>query len=173
MYRFAGVVATVSLSLYATIFITILKIWPESFGGPIVLTLSGIAGVVLSIGLAVDGNILIFERMKEEMRRGKGLIQALDLGFERAWAAIRDSNLTTLLTCIILFSFGSSVIKGFAITLIVGTILSMLTAVTISRNLLRFSLLFEKLNNPWLFGLNQSSSKKKVGAKIRTRENKK
>ncbi|MCF7906124.1 protein translocase subunit SecD [Candidatus Gracilibacteria bacterium] len=171
MYRFAGIIATISLSLYATLFVTMLKVWPESFGGPIVLTLSGIAGVVLSIGLAVDGNILIFERLKEELRRGRTLSQAIDLGFERAWAAIRDSNLTTLLTCIILFSFGSSIIKGFAITLIVGTILSMFTAVTISRNLLRFSLLFKKLNNTWLFGLNQSTQDdgKKASAKIRKR----
>ncbi|MCF7812772.1 protein translocase subunit SecD [Candidatus Gracilibacteria bacterium] len=172
MYRFAGVIAAFSLSLYAGLFLSILKIWPESFGGPIVLTLAGIAGIILSIGLAVDGNILIFERLKEELRRGRGLMQAVDLGFERAWPAIRDSNLTTLLTCVILFSFGSSIIKGFAITLIVGTLLSMFTAITISRTLLRFSLLWKPLQKNALFGVSEAdveSSKKAVGAKIRKR----
>lgn len=172
MYRFMGVIAAVALTLYASIFVMMLKIWPESFGGPIVLTLAGIAGIVLSIGLAVDGNILIFERLKEELKRGRNLEQAVDLGFERAWTAIKDSNLTTLLTCLILFSFGSSVIKGFAITLIVGTLLSMFTAVTISRNLLRFSLLFKPLYKKSLFGVKDAdlkSAKKTVGANIRKR----
>jgi preprotein translocase subunit SecD len=172
IYRFTGVIAAISLSLYAGLFMTILKVWPESFGGPIVLTLAGIAGIVLSIGLAVDGNILIFERFKEEFRRGRGLAQAMDLGFERAWTAIRDSNLTTLLTCIILFTFGSSVIKGFAITLIVGTLLSLFTAIIISRNLLRFTLLFEFFHKPQFFGIKKSeiNNKKSAGAKIRKRK---
>jgi len=173
MYRFMGVIAAVALTLYASIFVTMLKIWPESFGGPIVLTLAGIAGIVLSIGLAVDGNILIFERLKEELKRGRSLEQAVDLGFERAWTAIKDSNMTTLLTCLILFSFGSSVIKGFAITLIVGTLLSMFTAVTISRNLLRFSLLFKPLHKKALFGVKEEdvdNVKNAVGAKIRKRK---
>ncbi len=171
-YRFAGVIASIALSIYAAIFITILKTWPESFGGPIVLTLAGMAGIALSIGLAVDGNILIFERMKEEFAKRKNMNQAVDLGFKRAWTAIRDSNLTTLLTCIILFSMGSSIIKGFAITLIVGTLLSMFTAVTISRNLLRFFLLFDCFHKPWLFGISKSyvtkiekSSKMKIRAR--------
>jgi preprotein translocase subunit SecD len=168
-----GVIAAVALTLYASIFVTMLKIWPESFGGPIVLTLAGIAGIVLSIGLAVDGNILIFERLKEELKRGRSLHQAVDLGFERAWTAIKDSNLTTLLTCLILFSFGSSVIKGFAITLIVGTLLSMFTAVTISRNLLRFTLLFKSFRKKALFGVKEEdvdNAKNAVGAKIRKRK---
>jgi len=152
-YRLAGLVAGVALILYAAFFVVIIKTWPESFGGPIVMSLAGMAGVALSIGLAVDGNILIFERMKEEFARGKSLREAADLGFERAWTAIRDSNLTTLLTCVILFSIGSSVMKGFAITLIVGTILSMFTAITVSRNILRFVLLAKKLQKPWLFGI--------------------
>ena len=141
-------------------------------GGTIVLTLAGMAGVALSIGLAVDGNILIFERMKEEYATRKNLPQAVDLGFERAWTAIRDSNLTTLLTCLILFSMGSSIVKGFAITLIVGTILSMFTAITISRNLLRFVLLSDTLNKPWLFAISGEYIKKKEkesGKKIRKR----
>ncbi len=173
VYRFTGVIATIALGLYAALFVTLLKIWPESFGGPIVLTLAGIAGIVLSIGLAVDGNILIFERLKEELKRGRNLEQAVDLGFERAWTAIRDSNLTTLLTCLILFSFGSSVIKGFAITLIVGTLLSMFTAITISRNLLRFTLLFPAFHKTSLFGVKESeiaNSKTMVGPSIRKRK---
>ena len=125
------------------------------------------------MGLAVDGNILIFERMKEELHRGRALPQAIDLGFERAWTAIRDSNLTTLITCIILFSLGSSVIKGFAIALIVGTLLSMFTAIIISRNLLRTLLLIPGIEKPELFGVKTGdiqSKRKATGAKIRTRK---
>lgn len=174
VYRLAGIVASLSLLIYLEIFITILKVWPESFGGPIVLSLAGAAGIALSLGLAVDGNILIFERMKEEIRKGRKLGQSVDLGFERAWSAIRDSNLTTLLICIILFIIGSSIIKGFAITLIVGTCLSMFTAITISRNILRFLLLFKLFQNPIFLGVAQSEIGKNVsGAKIRTRKKKK
>ncbi|MBT3349025.1 protein translocase subunit SecD [bacterium] len=159
-YRLPGVVASFALVLYAGLFITILKIWPTSFGGPIVLSLSGIAGIALSIGLAVDGNILIFERMKEELLKGRSLHQALDLGFERAWTAIRDSNLTTLITCIILYNLGSSMIKGFAITLIVGTLLSMFTAITISRHILHFSLLSKTFQKLTWFGIDPKDVKK-------------
>ena len=153
IYRIAGAIAGVALLIYGTTFLTILKIWPESFGGPIVLSLAGAAGIALSIGLAVDGNILIFERIREEVAKKHPLPVALETGFARAWSAIRDSNLTTLLTCIILFSMGSSIIRGFAITLIVGTILSMFTAVTISRTLLRTFLLFRpKVDPHWFLG---------------------
>jgi len=96
---------------------------------------------------------LIFERMQEELKRGRPLHQALDLGFERAWTAIRDSNLTTLITCLILYNLGSSMIKGFAITLIVGTLLSMFTAITVSRNILHYLLTFKKLQHPRYFGV--------------------
>ena len=171
VYRLAGVVATVSLSLYASFFITILKIWPESFYGPIVLSLAGAAGIALSIGLAVDGNILIFERFKEEIRRGRGLSKAVDLGFDRAWPAIWDSNVTTFLTCMILFIFGNALMRGFAITLMVGTALSLFTAITISYTLLRFILIFEKFKNPAFFGVGFGDSKESsVGAKIRERK---
>lgn len=170
MYRIPGVVAALSLTLYTLLYIMLLKTWPESFGGPVVLSLSGAAGIALSIGLAVDGNILIFERTKEEIRKGKPLLQAIDLGFERAWSAIRDSNLTTLITCIILFSLGSSVIKGFAVTLIVGTLLSMFTAITVSRNLLR-SLIVFGIKKPELFGIpTEEVGKKTTGPKIRKRQ---
>jgi len=171
MYQLAGLVAAISLLLYTGMFITILKIWPVSLGGPIVLSLAGAAGIALSIGLAVDGNILIFERVKEEIKKGRGLLTAVDLGFERAWSAIKDSNLTTLLTCIILFSFGSSIVKGFAITLIVGTLLSMFTAVTISRNLLRIVLQIPGLDNPKFLGVNPKDIGKK-GSKLKIRKRK-
>lgn len=164
--------AIVWLSLFLLGAATIILILGK-LGGTIVLTLSGMAGVALSIGLAVDGNILIFERMKEEYVKKQNLSQAVDLGFERAWSAIRDSNLTTLLTCIILFSMGSSIVKGFAITLIVGTILSMFTVITISRNLLRFIMLFECFHNPSLFAISDTYVEKKAketGTKIRKRK---
>ncbi len=159
MYRLAGVVAGVALLIYAGIFFMILKTWPTSFGGPIVLSLSGVAGMALSIGLAVDGNILIFERMKEEVKRGQPLTKAIELGFSRAWNAIRDSNITTLITCMILFVMGSSVIQGFAIMLIVGTLLSMLSAIFISRALLRFLVSFPSLQKPSLFACSKSKKK--------------
>lgn len=159
MYRAGGFIAGIALIMYSALFIMLLKIWPNSFGGPIVLTLAGVAGMALSIGLAVDGNILIFERMKEELHNGRSLRQSIDIGFERAWAAIRDSNTTTLITCFILFSIGNSVVKGFAITLIVGTLLSMFTAVWVSYGLLKASLLIPFLNNSTLFGVSQKSNK--------------
>ncbi len=153
MYNFAGVVAAIALAIYAGLYITILKLWPESFGGPIVLSLAGVAGIALSIGLAVDGNILIFERVKEELAKKRSLAESIELGFNRAWTAIYDSNMTTLITCLILFNLGSSMIKGFAITLIVGTLLSMFTAVTLSRNILRLIIRIKGLNNAkLLFG---------------------
>lgn len=171
LYRLSGVVASISLIIYASLFISVLKFWPENFGGPIVLSLAGAAGVALSIGLAVDGNILIFERMKEEIRKGRSLSQSVDLGFERAWAAIRDSNITTLLICLILVVIGTSIIKGFAVTLIVGTLLSMFTAVTVSRNLLRAILLVPMFQKPFFYGVSESEIGKKVsGAKIRKRK---
>lgn len=102
----------------------------------VVLTLAGVAGIILSIGMAVDANVLIFERFKEEMRSGKTYIAALETGFDRAWSAIRDSNFSTLLICAILFAFGSSIIKGFAFTLAAGVLVSMFTAITITRTLM-------------------------------------
>ena len=163
MYNFAGFVAAISLTMYTGLYIAILKLWPESFGGPIVLSLSGIAGMALSVGLAVDGNILIFERIKEELAKKRSLAESIELGFDRAWTAIYDSNMTTLITCLILFNLGSSMIKGFAITLIVGTLLSMFTAVTLSRNILRLIIHFKGLNNAkLLFGYKNPAKKSKT-----------
>ncbi len=134
-YRIAGVVAAISLLVYAVIIMAIFKLIP------ITLTLSGIAGIVLSIGMAVDANILIFERMKEEMRTGRTLTSSMEVGFRRAWTAIRDSNVSTIITCLILWWFGdrlgASVVTGFAITLLIGVAVSMFTALMVSRNLLQ------------------------------------
>ncbi len=102
----------------------------------IVLTLAGVAGIVLSIGMAVDANILIFERIKEELRDGKNFSSAISIGFERAWTSIRDSNISSLITCLILFFFGTLMIKGFAVTLALGIVISMFTAITVTRTLL-------------------------------------
>ncbi len=103
---------------------------------PIVLTLAGVAGVILSIGMAIDANILIFERMKEEFRNGRSFTSAVEVGFERAWSSILDSNVSSLITCAILYFFGTSIIRGFAINLAVGILISMFSAVTVSRTLL-------------------------------------
>ena len=103
---------------------------------PVTLTAAGIAGFILSIGMAVDANILTFERMKEEMKKGKDLQKATSDGFARAWLSIRDSNVSSMITAVILFWFGTSVIKGFALVFGLGVLVSMLTAITISRTLL-------------------------------------
>ena len=135
-YRLAGVIASVALMIYALINIDIFKI-SVATPFPIVLTLAGIAGFILSIGMAVDANILIFERWKEEVREGATLEAGLESGFKRAWSSIRDSNISTLITCIILYNFGQPIIKGFAVTLSIGVLVSMFTAITVSRTFLQ------------------------------------
>ena len=134
-YRAAGVVAAVALVCYAIVTLAIFKLVP------ITLTLPHIGGFILSIGLAVDANILIFERIKEEIRLGRSLGSAMDVGFNRAWPAIRDGNVSTLITCVVLLWFGNrlggGLINGFALTLFVGVLVSMFTAVLVSRNLLQ------------------------------------
>ena len=135
-YRLAGLVAVLALLIYTALIVMMLKVsslTPLS----ITLTLSGIAGFILSIGMAVDANILIFERMKEELRGGRDLKSAIDYGFRRAWSSIKDSNLSTILTAFILILFGTGFIKGFALTLILGILLSMFTAVVITRMILK------------------------------------
>ena len=134
-YRAAGVVAAIALLCYAVVTLAIFKLVP------ITLTLPHIGGFILSIGLAVDANILIFERIKEEIRLGRSLASAMDVGFNRAWPAIRDGNVSTLITCVVLLWFGNrlggGLINGFALTLLVGVLVSMFTAVLVSRNLLQ------------------------------------
>lgn len=133
-YRLPGLIADVALAMYVMTSFALFKIIP------VTLTLPGIAGFVLSIGVAVDANILIFERMKEEMRAGRGLRQAIDLGWKRAWPSIRDSNISTLITCAILFIFGSqfgaTIVKGFAVTLAIGVGVSLFTAIVVTRTFL-------------------------------------
>lgn len=119
----------------------------------IVLTLAGIAGVVLSIGMAVDANILIFERMREELRNGKPLSGAIEAGFDRAWSSIRDSNFSSLITCAILIYFGTSIIRGFAVNLALGILISMFTAITITRTLLRALVHTKFAHNHFLLGV--------------------
>jgi preprotein translocase subunit SecD len=134
-YRLPGLLANLALIVYTLLVFALFKFIP------VVLTLAGIAGFVLSIGMAVDANILIFERMKEELRSGKTLGAAIEAGFDRAWTSIRDSNISTLITCAILFwfgmNFGASIIKGFALTLAIGVLVSMFTAIVVTRNFLR------------------------------------
>ncbi len=133
-YRVPGILADLALVTYALISFALFKLIP------VTLTLPGIAGFVLSIGMAVDANVLIFERLKEELRAGKTLQNAINLGWNRAWPSIRDSNLSTLITCTILFwfgsAFGASIVKGFAVTLALGVIVSMFTAITATRTYL-------------------------------------
>ena len=134
-YRVQGILAALALMVYAIIVLAILKLWP------VTLSLGGIAGFILSIGMAVDANILIFERMKEELRTGRTLIAATETGFNRAWPAIRDSNVSTSITCAILFWFGSKLgtglVTGFALTLFIGVAVSMFSALPVPRALLR------------------------------------
>ena len=137
-YRLPGVLADLALMVYALITFALFKFIP------VTLTLPGIAGFVLSIGVAVDANVLIFERLKEELRSGRTLRQAIDLGWNRAWPSIRDSNFSTLITCSILFwfgsTFGASIVKGFAITLAIGVLVSMFTAIIVTRSFLHLVL---------------------------------
>ena len=129
-YRFAGLVAVISLSLYVVIMLALFKFFH------ITLTSAGVAGFILSIGLAVDANVLIFERMKEELQSGKWLHNAIHDGFKRAWLSIRDGNLSSIITGIILFWFGTSIVEGFALVFVLGVLVSMFSAITVTRTLL-------------------------------------
>jgi preprotein translocase subunit SecD len=137
-YRLAGLLAVGALIIYTLLTLTIYKLSALT-PYTITLTLAGTAGFILSIGMAVDANILIFERMKEELRAGKSFVSAVEAGFDRAWPSIRDSNTTTLIICFILYLFSgaSPVIKGFAVTLGLGVLISMFTAVVVTRTFLR------------------------------------
>ena len=135
-YRLPGVVASLALIFYGTLVLALFKLIP------VTLTLAGIGGFVLSIGMAVDANVLIFERMKEEFRTGQTLGATIEAGFDRAWTAIRDSNVTTFIVCLVLYWVGNSIafggsVKGFALTLFIGVAVSMFTAIVVTRTLLR------------------------------------
>lgn len=127
---------------------------------PVVLTLAGIAGVILSLGMAVDANILIFERLKEELKAGRPLSSAIEVGFDRAWSSIRDSNFSSLITTAILFYLGTSIIKGFALTLAAGIILSMFTAITVTRAFLLATVNTRLGQKLWLFGIPKGGERK-------------
>ena len=135
-YRYSGVVAILALVVYGVILVAIFKLVP------ITLTLPGIAALILSIGMAVDANVLIFERMKEELVGGRTLTAAVEAGFNRAWPAIRDSNVTTFIACFVLYWFGGTLgafmVRGFALTLFIGVALSMFSAIVVTRTFLRF-----------------------------------
>ncbi|MNK58629.1 preprotein translocase subunit SecD [compost metagenome] len=142
-YRLPGLVASIALGIYTVLLLAIFHLIP------VTLTVPGIAGFILSIGMAVDANVLIFERTKEELRRGRSLYAAIEIGFKRAFTAIFDSNSTTILTCIVLYLFGTGLVRGFALTLAIGVVVSMFTAITVTR-----VLLFQILSNK---AFNQSS----------------
>lgn len=153
-YRLPGLLADVALVIYATITLALFKLIP------VTLTLPGIAGFLLSVGVAVDANILIFERMREELREGRTLQRSIETGFRRAWTSILDSNLSTWIICLILWlfgnSFGASMVKGFAVTLALGVVVSMFTAVTVTRTFLHtaFAVGGEELRErSWLLGV--------------------
>jgi protein-export membrane protein SecD len=146
-YRLPGVLASFALIYYTLVVYAIFRLVP------VTLTLAGIAGFVLSIGMAVDANILIFERMKEELRIGKSLPAAVEAGFNRAWNSILDSNVSSLITATILYSFGSSTIRGFALVLIIGVLVSMFSAIVVTRSIMRVIVRQEGLRRPSLYGL--------------------
>lgn len=146
VYRLPGLLAAFALTIYIILILALFKLIP------VTLTLAGIAGVILSVGLAVDANILIFSRMREELKMGKTIKASIEEGFNRAWPSIRDGNLTTLIVVLILFAFGASFVKGFALTLFLGILISMFSAIVITKNFLKF---FEgtKLERiKWLWG---------------------
>jgi preprotein translocase subunit SecD len=149
-YRLPGLMASLALVVYTSVVLMIFKVWP------VTLTLAGVAAFVLSLGMAVDANILIFERMKEELRIGRNLGSALEDGFSRAWSSIRDSNISTLITCGILYWFGDqfneAAVKGFAITLGIGVVVSMFSAITVTRTFMHFVIGIRPLaRRLWLF----------------------
>ena len=149
-YRLPGLLAVFALLIYAGLSLAIFKLIP------VTLTLAGVAGFIISVGMAVDANVLIFERMKEELRGGQNLLSACEEGFRRAWSSIFDSNITTLITCVILGYFGSSIIRGFAITLGLGVVVSMFTAVVVTRSFLQF-IIVNRLVKKKLFGIRLSN----------------
>jgi len=150
-YRLPGLVACLSLGIYGVVLLAIFKLVP------ITLTLPGVAGFILSLGMAVDANVLIFERIKEELRGGRSLAAAVEAGFNRAWTAIRDSNITTFIACLVLFwlggELGALMVRGFAVTLFIGVALSMFTAIVITRTFLRLIIGSRAVSNLAAYGI--------------------
>jgi protein-export membrane protein SecD len=149
-YRVPGIVACLALIAYGVFALAIFELVP------VTLTLAGIAAFILSVGMAVDANILIFERTKEELRGGKNLSAAVESGFNRAWTSIFDANISTLITALILYYFGTSVVKGFALVLGIGVLLSMFTAIVLSRMMLRWIVRQGWARRMHLFGIDDA-----------------
>jgi preprotein translocase subunit SecD len=150
-YRLPGILSVVALLVYTSIVFALFKLIP------VTLTLAGIAGFILSIGMAVDANVLIFSRLKDEIRIGRPIRNAIEAGFDHAWPSIRDSNIATMITCVILYWFGrytgASIIQGFALTLFIGVIVSMFTAIIVTRTLLRVILNVRPITDKWWLGV--------------------
>jgi len=144
-YRLSGFVSVLALFVYLAVNLALYK-W---FG--VTITLAGIAGFILSLGMAVDANVLIFERLKEELHAGRDLPTAIDEGFRRAWTSIRDGNITTLIAAGVLFSMSTSFIKGFALTLAMGVIVSMITAILVTRVFLKWISAYGIFKKKWLY----------------------
>ncbi len=145
-YRLPGLIASFALLLYTLVTIAI-------FEQTVTLTTAGVAGFILSIGMAVDANILIFERTKEELRAGKSFFNAIDAGFDRAFTSIFDSNINTLIACFVLLIFGAGIVRGFAITLAIGVLVSMFSAIFVTKTLLSLTTKIQAFRNPVLFGI--------------------
>ena len=158
-YRLPGLVSIIALS--ALIALQILTL--SNFN--ISVTLPGIGGIILSIGMSIDGNVVIFERIKEELNAGKSLRASIDSGFKRAFVAILDSNITTIITAVVLYILGSGPVKGFGVTLFFGTLFSFISCVTASKTLLLGLSSFKFAQNKWLFGM---SNKQDGGKNIET-----
>lgn len=163
-YHVPGIIADIALICYSLILFALFKTIP------VTLTLAGIAGFILSIGMAVDANILIFERTKEELRAGRTLFTAINAGFDRAFTSIFDSNMSTIITCTILYMLGTSVVKGFALTLALGVMVSMFSAITITKNFMHLIFGTGDLKYPELFGLRKGEIGKAFEAKETKRE---
>lgn len=143
-YRLPGIVASIALIIYAILFLAIIKLLP------ITLTLAGIAGLIMSIGMAVDANVLIFERFRENLKLGKTVQFAFKEGFTSAWSSINASNVSSLITGVVLYGFGTSIVRGFALTFAMGTIISMFTAITVSRGLLALVFTMQWTHKKWM-----------------------
>lgn len=154
-YRLPGFLAVIALGIYTALSLAIFEVIP------VTMTMAGIAGFILSIGMAVDANILIFERTKEELYNGKSLVPAIEDGFNRAWPSIRDSNFSSIITCVILAWFGTSIVKGFAITLGIGILVSMFSALTVTHTFMRLIVNKKLENKLGLFGVSLEKTEEK------------
>jgi preprotein translocase subunit SecD len=162
-YRLPGLIASFALVYYTLVVLALFRFIP------VTLTLAGVGGFVLSVGMAVEAYILIFERMKEEMRLGKALPSAVEAGFGRAWNSILDSNVSSLITATILYLFGSSVIRGFALVLILGVLVSMFSAITVTRTILRVVVTQDWARRAFLYGVTEDEFVARGQTRTRTR----